>query len=95
MRLGMVDQAHALEMCVAGALRDLEALAEVAICPVILTQIGVGDTEVHVCRRTAMLVVGGAVGFDRTLIVIDGFDDLAANVRDDAEVLLDARQQLA
>src|SRR6266550_293814 len=82
-------------MRVAGTLGDLEALAEVAVGPVVLPQVGVGDAEVHVRRRAAMLVVRGAVGFHRALVMRDRLDNLAPDVRNDAEVLLDAREQLA
>src|SRR6266480_5433456 len=82
-------------MRVAGTLGDLEALAEVAVGPVVLPQVGVGDAEVHVRRRAAMLVVRGAVGFHRALVMRDRLDYLAPDVRNDAEVLLDAREQLA
>src|SRR5204862_7631259 len=40
-------------------------------------------------------VVRGAVGFHRALVMRDRLDNLAPDVRDDAEVLLDAREQLA
>ena len=95
MRLGVIHEAHALEVHVAGALGDLEALAEVAVRPVVLPEVGVRDAEIHVSGGRAVLVVGGTIGFDRPLVVADRFDELAADVREDPQVHLDPGTDLA
>jgi hypothetical protein len=78
---------------IAGALGDIEALAEIAVGPVVLPQVGVGDAEIHVGRGRAVLVVRGAIRFDRLFVVTHGLDQLAPDVGENAEVLLDARAQ--
>jgi len=60
-RFGVIGEAHSLEVGVPGALGDFETLAEVAVGPVVLPQVGVGDAEIHIGRRAAVLVVGGTV----------------------------------
>ncbi len=91
MRLGVIHETHPLEVGVTGALGDFEAFAEIAIGPVVLPQVGVGDAEVHVRRRAAVFVVRGEIGLDRALVVGDRRFDVAPDVGENAEVLLDAR----
>ena len=95
MRLRMVHEAHPLQIHVPGTLRDLEALAEVAVRPVVLPQVRMGDAKIDVRRSGAVLVVRGAIGRDRALVVPHGIDQLTSDVRENAEVLLDAGEQLA
>src|SRR5216110_284171 len=56
--LGVIHEAHTLQVEIARALGDLEAHAEVAVGPVVLPQVGMRDAEVHVRPGGAMLVVG-------------------------------------
>src|SRR5258705_13506809 len=52
-------------------------------------------TEIDVRRGRAVLVVRGAIRLDGALVVAHGVDQLTPDVRENAEVLLDARKALA
>ncbi len=82
-------------MRIARPLRDLEAVLEVAVGAVILPQVGVRDAEVGVGNGAAVLVVRGAVRFERALVVGDGLGQIPLDVGQDPQVLLHPRAQLA
>ncbi len=53
------------------------------------------DAKIDVCPGRAMLVIGGAIVLDGALVMPDSLDQLAPDVRENAEVLLDACEELA
>ena len=91
----VVDQAQPLEVQVARALGDLVALPEVALRFVELLKVRARHAEVVVGDRAAMLVVRRTVGLEGPPIARQRFVEVALDVREDAEILLDPRAQLA
>ena len=94
-RLGVIRETHPLQIHVACTLGDLVTLAEIAVGPIVLPQVGMSDAKIDVCPGRAMLVIGGAIVLDGALVMPDSLDQLAPDVRENAEVLLDACEELA
>ncbi len=61
---------------------------------VVLPQIGMRDTKVDVRQRAAVFVIGGDIGFHGALVMRDRAADVAFDVVEHAEVLLDTRPEL-
>src|SRR5207302_626634 len=74
---------------------DLVALPEVALRFVELLKVRARHAEVVVGDRAAMLVVRRTVGLEGPPIARQRFVEVALDVREDAEILLDPRAQLA
>src|SRR5207249_9169449 len=80
---------------VARALGDLVALPEVALRIVELVKVRARHAEVVVGDRTTVLIVRRSVRVERPPVPRQCFVEVALDVRQDAEVLLHPRAQLA
>src|SRR2546426_1482313 len=76
-------------------LGDLVALPEIALRFIQLLEVRAHHAEVVIGDRAAVLVVRRAVGLEGSPVACLRFIEVALDVREDAEVLLDARAQCA
>ena len=93
--VGVVDQAQALQVDVPCPLGDLVALPEIALRFIQLLEVRAHHAEVVIGDRAAVLVVRRAVGLEGSPVACLRFVEVPLDVREDAEVLLDARAECA
>ncbi len=94
MNFGVVEETEALEMEVAQAPADVETLPEVAIGIFPEPLIGVDHAEIVIGDRAAPILAEALECRERPPVVQQGVVVVSANVREYAEVLLDAPAEL-
>ena len=92
---GVMDETEALQMQVTGALGDHATLPEVAVRLVELLAVGTDHAQVVVGNSAPMLVTGTAERFEGPPVPCVRLVELALDIRQNPEVLLHARAQLA
>ena len=95
MDLRAVHEAEPLEPHISTRLRDREAVREISLSVIPQAPIPARHSQIVIGNRAAVLVARGAIRLERAGVVRTRLDEIAVDVRQDAEVLLGAGAQLA